>query len=87
MEKIFYLHSKPQQGKPRFTIAGQYNGTTLNFSVARCSEKDQFEKKRGRLISAGRLRVGKLHTQSFSNEDRGGNTFVKNALEILKELK
>lgn len=49
--RLYFYHSKEN---PRVTIAGTYVDGHLYLGAARCSRKDQFCKKKGRYISAGR---------------------------------
>lgn len=60
---IYRFYSNPIQYKARITVVGEWNKeeTTFKFSVARCSEKDQFIRKKGRMIAEGRLKKDKIY--------------------------
>lgn len=53
---IAYMHFK--LGKGRVTAAIEVEGQTASVGLAFCSPKDQFERRRGRLIAGGRLKAG-----------------------------
>lgn len=42
------------------TIAGEFCGDQLCLAAARKSKKDNFDKKKGRLIATGRFNTGKV---------------------------
>ena len=54
----FYSNSK----KNRVTVVGACNNGYLKIATARCSNKDQFVRRKGRAIAEGRLLKGKLFT-------------------------
>ncbi len=53
-KRIFIYHS-PHFIKPRITVVGEYHDGLLKFAVARCSLKDRFVRKTGRLIAMERI--------------------------------
>lgn len=59
---MLYYHSKPGlfENGSRVTVAGEYADGMLFLSAARCSRKDQFRRKIGRLIAGGRLNKGQF---------------------------
>ena len=84
--KTYYFHSKPIPNQRRVTIAGVFDSENqqILFGVAECSKKDQFNRKRGRMIAQGRagkspIRVVNLNTNIPSEI---GKIFVQNAIEI-----
>ena len=54
---MYVFHSKPLPSGKRVTLAANYNeeNSSLNIATSRCSPKDQFSKKLGRIIAEGRL--------------------------------
>ena len=54
------FYSRPQETKVRVSIVGEYSEGVLKIAVARCSNKDNFHKKKGRMIAEGRLAKNKL---------------------------
>jgi hypothetical protein len=69
----------------RVTVVGEFDGDLLKISVARCSNKDQFRKKKGRAIAENRLRGGYLHdTIRVSEEEKNLQTFLKEAVKVEK---
>lgn len=56
MSQVYYHHQRREaEGKKPFTVAFRRDGDTVSFGFAYCSPRDNFSKKRGRLISEGRL--------------------------------
>ena len=59
---ILYMH--PFIGDGRATAAIDISDTeSIKVAFAFCSPKDQFSRKRGRLISTGRLDAGVVHME------------------------
>lgn len=60
MKALFYHSPFEGNKKPRVTVCGlvqENNGrddVSVSVGLSRCSEKDQFSKKKGRLIAIGR---------------------------------
>lgn len=55
---MFRFYSKPTETKSRVAVVGVHSDGVLSLAVSRCSSKDNFEKKKGRLIAEGRLNNG-----------------------------
>jgi len=53
-EKVLYFHGLTVD-ECRFTVAGVFKGDLLNLGISVCSENDQFNKAKGRLIASGRI--------------------------------
>lgn len=82
---MYRFYSSPNQGV-RVSVVGDYTeGGYLEIAVARCSSKDPFVRKKGRLIAEGRLRKGRLHSvhslPRCTSED-----FVRIAKEVAEEV-
>lgn len=58
---MFRFYSNPTC-KNRVTVVGTHSEGVLKIAVARCSKKDSFIKKKGRMIAEGRLAANKLHS-------------------------
>ena len=69
---------------PRVTICGIYDDeqNTLNFGVARCSEKDRFIKRIGRELSTERALHNPIMIMKCNDKIFFGNIFI----EVAKEL-
>lgn len=60
-ENVRVFHSKHTSNRaPRVTIVGINDNGTMKFAAARCSKKDQFNRKKGRIIATGRLQTEKI---------------------------
>ncbi len=57
MDPIYRFYSK--EGPNRVTVCGTYKEGALCIAVARCSKKDNFQRKTGRKIAESRLTGGK----------------------------
>ena len=58
MLKYVHCHNKEWgywDAFKQFTLCYAYNGSFVEFSVAACSKKDQYNKKKGRLIATKRM--------------------------------
>lgn len=56
---MFRFYSKlTETSDSRVAVVGVHSDGVLSLAVSRCSSKDNFEKKRGRLIAEGRLNNG-----------------------------
>lgn len=64
---LTYLHYHFDQGGA-FTAAISIEGALVRVAFAFCSPKDNFSKKKGRLISTGRLNAGKHPIEFLDNE-------------------
>ncbi len=65
----------------RVTVVGNYSNGVLSVSASRCSNKDQFMRKRGRTIAESRLEKGKT-ILSVEIEDFS----IKNFIEIARNV-
>ena len=54
--KVYFIHFPGNPIIKPHTICGISDGTSINIATSICSNKDQFEKAKGRLISEGRAR-------------------------------
>lgn len=84
MKKNYYMH--PVVNGTRFTVCGIYNAETadMKIGIARCSGKDQFNKKIGRMISEGRANKSASHAFQIHPESSLGKVFVEESLNFLK---
>ena len=72
----FYSNSK----KNRVTVVGSCNNGYLKLAAARCSNKDQFVRRKGRAIAEGRLLKGKLFTSiPMVEENCSTELFIEHA--------
>ena len=63
-ETIYYEHIP--LGGGRATVAIRLvDESTVNVGLALCSPKDQFSRRRGRIIAGGRLNKGKLYLSTL----------------------
>ena len=77
---MFRFYSKDDV-KNRVTVVGEHKDGLLKVAVARCSDLDRFDRKKGRMIAEGRLRVGKLILQE-RRENVSINDFIQLATHI-----
>lgn len=81
---MYTLHSKP--GSPvRVTVVGKYQDGTLTLAVARCSKDDSFNRKKGRLIAKGRLKIGRYY-EKFITPEPTGEEWIALAEPICEKL-
>lgn len=74
-----------QGSKVRVAVVGEHSEGVLKIAVSRCSTKDAFVRKKGRMIAEGRLQKGKLYSQE-KIENCDVKTFVEKAKEIAEKL-
>ena len=55
MSELIYRYYTPKSFTNRVTIVGKIKNNFLELSAARCSDKDNFSRKIGRIIAEGRL--------------------------------
>lgn len=66
--RIFHFHvNPPSKDEKRATFTGIITDTDLNIGIATCSKKDQFSRKKGRVISTGRAVSKPLFVVNVSN--------------------
>lgn len=70
----------------RVTVVGEHSDGELNIAVARCSHKDNFCRKTGRMIASGRLNREKLFTK-LPMENCDTKTFVDIAKSVAESVK
>jgi hypothetical protein len=70
---------------PRVTVVGEFKDGVLNLAVSRCSEKDNFSRKIGRVIAIGRLQSGKIYT-SISMKECDIKAFLSVASTAIEEV-
>jgi len=66
------------------TFAGILNGNIMQIAGTKCNPKEQFEKKRARIIAEGRAikkPIAKFETTNMNNKQ-----IIKNFVEICKNL-
>lgn len=88
---MYRFYSKPTETKSRVAVVGIHSEGVLSLAVSRCSHKDNFMKKKGRLIAEGRLQNGlkpnaKRNTlyEQVSTETCDVKTFLAHAQRIAK---
>lgn len=79
----FYYYTEP--GKNRISYAGRYEDGLLEVAAARCSDKDEFSKKKARWILDGRLALDKLLAVREIAECKTED-FIKVCQEYTEEL-
>ena len=57
---MFRFYSNPANSR-RVAVVGSHENGILKIAVAICSPKDQFRRKKGRMIAEGRLKANKLY--------------------------
>lgn len=82
---MFRFYSSPQEAT-RVSIVAEHSEGVLKIAVARCSKKDNFFRKKGRLIAEGRLNKGKVHT-TIPMDECDIQTFLAYAKIIAEEVK
>jgi hypothetical protein len=82
---VFRFYSNTEEGKPRITVVAEHSAGMLKVAVARCSNKDHFIRKKGRMIAEGRLAKDKLFT-TVEMESCDIAAFVEVAKEVAREV-
>ena len=82
---MFRFYSNPQE-KIRVSVVGEHSDGELRIAVARCSNKDNFYRKKGRMIAEGRLAKGKIYAH-IPMEECDVSTFVRIASKLAEEVK
>jgi len=77
---------KNQKITRKVAFAGVYDNNTLKIGQSICSEKDIFDKKKGRLIAQGRANKKPLVTIDLNihKDKKISDVFVANCKELLK---
>lgn len=77
MNKIQFIHRRPIctvaghfSSRGGMTVAYRPGDGFVEYSIAQCSSKDNFNKKLGRDIAAGRLEVGSARQIIEMNEEQ-----------------
>ena len=81
---MYHFYSNSTDGN-RVSVAGQHSEGVLKLAVSRCSNKDNFVRKKGRLIAEGRLLKGKLHSE-YPMEVCDIQRFVEIAKNVSKDV-
>lgn len=84
---FFYSEIKGKKKQTRkVAFAGVYDNNTLKIGQSICSEKDVFDKKKGRLIAQGRANKKPLVTIDLNihKDKKISDVFVANCKELLK---
>jgi hypothetical protein len=85
---MYRFYSRPMGSghrSPRVVVIGMFDSGILKIAVSRCSHKDNFIKKTGRVIAEGRLAKGKIHS-SYSVDKITSEYFIKLASDIAFEV-
>lgn len=56
---MYRFYSSPAEANSRVSVVGEHADGVLKIAVARCSSKDAFTRKKGRMIAEGRLAKGR----------------------------
>ena len=81
---MYRFYSEPNQ-PVRVTVVGLFADGRLYTAVSRCSTKDNFIRKKGRMIAEGRLVKGKIY-KSFEMSTCTSAEFVAVAKSIIPEV-
>lgn len=57
---MYHYYTNPEDNN-RVSFAGEHQNGVLNIAASRCSNRDQFQRKKGRAIAEGRLAKGKIY--------------------------
>jgi len=82
MFRFYSTHTDPV----RVTVVGEHSEGVLKIAVSRCSNKDNFYRKKGRLIAEDRLHKGKVFAL-FPMETCTVSRFVALASDIANNVK
>lgn len=82
---IYRFYSKPDD-KVRVSVVGKYDNGTLKIAAARCSSKDSFIRKKGKMIAEGRLQKGKLFSE-IELSSCEVKDFVSHAKLVIEKVK
>jgi hypothetical protein len=81
---MFRFYSNPEA--VRVTVVGEHSDGEWRIAVARCSNKDNFHRKKGRMIAEGRLAKNKIYAR-VPSEDATSTNFVRMAKHFAEEVK
>ena len=81
---MYIVYSKPNSSV-RVAVVGTYNEGVLTCAVARCSNKDNFSKKKGRELAEERLTKGNYY-QRVQLDSCDAKQFVNIANGIIKQV-
>lgn len=71
--------------KVRVTVIGTHSEGVLKVAVSRCSKKDNFIRKKGRLIAENRLNANKIYNE-YPMAECAVKDFVNIAKTVAKEV-
>lgn len=77
--RLYYRHSPINYKNERLSICGMFQQGILNVGISRCSNKDQFEKAKGRLVATGRAEKCPVYTINTTTPKK---TFIESYKEI-----
>ena len=81
----FRFYSNPENSTVRVSLAGTHENGVLKIAAARCSNRDNFQRKKGRQIAEGRLHKDKVCYQE-QRETCTGHDFVEVARSLAAEI-
>ena len=81
MFTFYSLSTDPE----RITVVGEHKEGVLKLAVSKCSLKDRFVRKKGRLIATGRLAKG-ITFATVAMENCDVKTFVAVAMEVIDKV-
>lgn len=74
-----------ETSKVRVAVIGIHSAGMLKVAVSRCSKKDNFIRKKGRLIAENRLNANKIYNE-YPMPECKVKDFVKIAKEVAREV-
>lgn len=77
---------KDKKIKRKIAISAIVEDNVMKFGRAECSEKDTFDKKKGRIISEGRANKTPFHTINLSEEKYTGKRVTDIFIDYCKEV-
>jgi len=85
---MYRFYSNPDENNVRVSVVGAFNEDEKKFEIAvsRCSAKDSFFKKKGRMIAEGRLKAGKLYGRFTIGAAISRKKFIEIALDVAKKV-
>lgn len=87
-----FFHQRGDKNQPSYTVAGIFEGSTMKLAACRCSENDQFARRKGRIIAQGRLNCTKSEVcerwtttigYGTTNPAEVGKTFLEYARKLI----
>lgn len=81
---VYFRHSVYAKNEARVTVAGVIVDGSLRLGVSRCSPRDQFSRKKGRVVAEARARVRPSRVLALPGDGKPlGKFFFEQAEDLI----